>query len=365
MQHPDRIPSLDGWRAVAILAVIAAHVRDAALPVNQANKLQLMLMGLGHKGVEIFFCLSGFLITTKLLEETERTASISLRNFYHRRCFRILPAQYVYLFTLFLLMSLGYVRIGPADFASSLLFFRNSMDGSHYTAHFWSLAIEEQFYFVWPFLLLRLGVNRWKVFAPLAALLLELWHMADLHFHLTSFPGGDFRTDYNADALLWGCCLALWAAFIRAKVPTAFAGWLGAMALPASAALYVLHAPAREMWEPMLFSVAIAGTIFAPEFAIGRFLEFRALTLIGLWSYSLYLWQQLFFPPFGFPRILGISQRLPFSIFFLFLTAIGSYYLIEQPMIGLGKRLRSRSARTILITGRNEAAFSKAGDFRN
>src|SRR5580704_3843554 len=158
--RPDKsrhIPTLDGWRALAILLVIAHHAGTAFYGEKEYYASSPTRFGIW--GVPVFFGLSGILITKLLLEEFDRTGAISLKNFYIRRAFRILPPASLYVLCV---AALGLV-VSRTEFVGSLLFFRNYLPDSIaglYTAHFWSLAVEEHFYLIWPGLLVWLGVRR-------------------------------------------------------------------------------------------------------------------------------------------------------------------------------------------------------------
>src|SRR5262249_54819702 len=123
----------------------------------------------GAIGVDLFFGLSGFLIGTRLLEERRRTARIHLVAFYIRRSFRILPPYLAYLVALTALAAVGVLATPGRELASCLLFVRNYLiptaGGGWYTGHFWSLAVEEHFYLIWPVLLIVWGARNaaWKV----------------------------------------------------------------------------------------------------------------------------------------------------------------------------------------------------------
>jgi peptidoglycan/LPS O-acetylase OafA/YrhL len=157
-----RIPSLDGWRGVAILLVLSDHVQMALLghPMRQWALT-------GQHGVTIFFVLSGYLITSKLLE-----GPINLKTFYLRRFFRLMPVAWAYLATLWLFDALMRMHdMSVREATSCLLFYRNFLIGHIATLHFWSLSIEEEFYLTWPVLLLLLGPrrNRWIALAGMFA----------------------------------------------------------------------------------------------------------------------------------------------------------------------------------------------------
>src|SRR5258708_2018236 len=149
-----RIPSLDGLRALSIFLVLALHSIQR-LEVN--SPISFLWVGIfnGATGVFIFFVISGYLITSLLLREHEKRGSISLRGFYFRRAMRILPPLYVYVGVLLLLGLAGKLPIFKLDIISALFFFHDyALSLMWSLEHFWSLSIEEQFYLIWPVLLL-------------------------------------------------------------------------------------------------------------------------------------------------------------------------------------------------------------------
>ena len=151
----SRIPSLDGLRALSIFLVVALHTLQR---YNMSHHVWLGWYAVfnGASGVFIFFEISGFLITSLLLQEHERRGSVSLRGFYLRRVFRILPPLYFYIAVVVLLGLFGRLALNRSDIVSGLLFFHNF--APHLTMwsmeHLWSISVEEQFYLWWPLLLI-------------------------------------------------------------------------------------------------------------------------------------------------------------------------------------------------------------------
>ena len=170
------IPTLDGWRALAIAFVLFSHGYPS---LERVGFLELYFREpLGIFGVEIFFALSGFLITTKLLQEEEKKGSISLQNFYIRRAFRILPASLMFILFVALLSYIGSVpSVTPGRILSTILFFANysTAQPTYYLAHFWSLAVEEHFYLIWPAILVACTTRHRLKVAILFALAFALW----------------------------------------------------------------------------------------------------------------------------------------------------------------------------------------------
>ncbi|HXI90480.1 MAG TPA: acyltransferase [Bryobacteraceae bacterium] len=321
-----QIPTLNGWRAIAIALVIVCHSLPDCNPA-----------WLGKLGVDIFFGLSGFLITALLLEEHERTGSIDLLAFYRRRAFRILPPALVFL----AVVGLSGLYKSGWELASTLLFFRNYLPvqyGTYATAHLWSLAVEEHFYLLWPGLLVLAGAPFMRRSIGHGALAIALWRLAATSYHWASLAGvgPGQRTDFQLDSLLWGCAVAflytdsatksklilrpwLWAAMAAAVLTPNFIDGASPLLIVASVA------------TPLLIPFLLAGAALQPQWILSRFLELAALQWIGRLSYSLYLWQEIF-------SVDGLkSQSLPLNLALTLAAACASYYLIERPMIQLGR----------------------------
>ena len=181
------LPTLDGWRGIAVLGVILYHGREQ---FPGANPLLTRLAAHCYLGVDVFFAISGFLICGLLLREYEETGDISLRRFYIRRFFRILPPYYVSLAAICAAAAFFALPLNFADVPSCLLFYRNyrplGIDeyGGFYTAHYWTLAIEEHFYLLWPMLLLVVRPKRAGKVAFLLAMMVFSWRVIEGHFHL-------------------------------------------------------------------------------------------------------------------------------------------------------------------------------------
>lgn len=316
------IPTLDGWRAVAILLVLWAHQGNVLYATPEAY-LRGGLFYFGTWGVPIFFGLSGVLITKLLLEEKDRTGRINLRAFYLRRCFRILPPMFVYLAVI---AALGMLQSG-SEFWSCILFFRNYLpwqQGSWYSGHLWSLSVEEHFYLFWPALLVLAGVRRAWIPAVALSGLCAVWRWWNL------FPGSDERTDLRLDSLLLGAALAFVLHSKRGREV------LSRLLTPLAwiACLAGLLMSVRFDWllgASVTIPLLIAGTVIHPEWWISRLLEWKLLKGLGRISYSLYLWQQIFLYPPWQPRPWGgVLQTFPVSLPAAFACALGSYFLVEQ-----------------------------------
>lgn len=345
------LPTLDGWRAIAIILVMIAHASNAIwMPGGEhPDAFWFALTRYGAKGVDLFFGISGFLICSRLLEEHETRGRVSLRGFYIRRFARILPPYYVFLATVTVLGIAGLIVTNRGQLLSSLLFVRNYYpirdDPGWYTGHLWSLAVEEHFYLLWPGLLVLWSPARARSRVVVLALAVAAWRVVEFRLRYVErvLPDVSFyqRTDLRLDALLWGCWMALlirgpvW----RTRVASLLrgSGWI--VAVVALIAVVAFTPPLAMLWQSVLIPMVLAGTTLNPDTPMGRFLETAPLRWIGRISYSLYLWQQVFLVPIAERGQLGVTQWLPLSIACTFAIAAASYYVIERPMIRLGHRL--------------------------
>jgi peptidoglycan/LPS O-acetylase OafA/YrhL len=350
VRHPKRyIPTLDGWRALSVIGVILYHGRYAFFA---GAPWLLRITSHGEIGVDVFFAISGFLICGLLLEELTRTGDISLRHFYLRRCFRILPPYYAALIGICAASVFAAIPINRSDLLGCLMFYRNylpaGMDahGGFYTAHFWSLAVEEHFYLIWPILLLSVGAKRAGKVAFGLALLVFGWRQIQAHYQLLPdiFPPANLtiRTDTRIDSLLWGCLGAIYFPaikrnFERIRFPQL---WLPILAILLASEL--AHLPGLTLIRSILLPALVLSTVVQPASLLGRVLELEPIRWIGTLSYSLYLWQELFLPELhsvAAPGAFHNLQRWPWNVVAILLCATMSRYLIEIPMTRLGHRL--------------------------
>jgi peptidoglycan/LPS O-acetylase OafA/YrhL len=348
----DYRPTLDGWRAIAILLVMFAHAGSILFcPGGRfGNSTLFAICEQGAFGVDLFFGISGLLICGRLLDEQKKTGRFSLGSFYIRRVFRILPPAFAYLAIVGALSVAGVLYVTPGEWLSSVFFSRNyipmARDAGWYTVHFWSLAVEEHFYLIWPAALLMLGSARARRYVPAIALAVAIWRIEDFHhFHSQIWPGvlSDniyHRTDTRFDSLLWGCWIALILSVPAYKEILArrLSGTVIACLVVALIACILGNPPLKMTLESFLIPLILAGTVLNPTMLFSRFLEVSPLRWVGRISYSLYIWQQLFLVSYKIPRPLpfGRVQEFPLNIVVVFVCASASYYLLERPLVALG-----------------------------
>ena len=340
-----RIPSLDGIRAVSILLVIGWHLSFSGTAPWLA---QLLRIDSGNLGVRVFFVISGYLITSILLNEHARTGTIDLRRFYIRRALRIMPVFYVFLGTMVLAGTFGIIEAPSSSIVRAATYTANYSKNVGWTVgHTWSLAVEEQFYLLWPGLIVLLGPRR-SFRAAIVMLLLSpsFRTIAILSGHWPDRPRYSFEC--VADALAAGCLLAygrswLWdhATYRRVLEKREMALW--PVVIATLAAVSVRWERFGAIAGISLLNIAIAVWIDwclrFPNSWVGRVLNARPIAFVGVLSYSIYLWQQPFLRE-------GSTLRFPLSILCVGAVAITSYYIIERPVL----RLRERRSLHIAMT---------------
>ncbi|WP_158883549.1 acyltransferase [Rhodanobacter sp. L36] len=344
----QRMPSLDGIRAISILLVLYGHLSGTRhFPVTNATYGR-WFGDVAHLGVYLFFVISGFLITSLLTSEREVTGTISLKQFYLRRVLRIFPAFYAFVMTLAIAAAWGGAHLTGRDFAYALTFtFNYSPDHPWLLGHLWSLSIEEQFYLLWPVLfvfmrarhalivaiaaifasaLLRAAIRAWVIHAGPLVLISKM----------TIFPA-------MCDYLAAGCALAMLRPWLLTQgwyLRLTSSRWL-MLTVPVVLAInrvggdpmaILLGSPVTNVCLALLIE---SSTRHANSLA-GRLLNWKPIAFIGTLSYSLYLWQEIFLDRSSSAWMNAFPQNMVFA----FLAALASYFVIERAFVRLRRRLR-------------------------
>lgn len=345
-----QIPSLDGIRAVSFLIVFVSHAGVSVVP--------------GGFGVTVFFFLSGYLITTLMRQEIEQTGTVNFGQFYLRRALRILPPFYLVLAVAIALTLLGVMEgslelravVAQVLHYSNYWFAEHGWNGiARGTGVYWSLAVEEHFYFVFPALYLlfhRFGIRGKQMAMAFWAICagVLLWRCA-LVFGLDAVSHRvAVASDSRVDSMLFGCALAVWnnPALDDTDEPLA-AVWLRLL-LPGGLLLllltFVVRGDAfRETIRYTLQGLALypifRTAIRRPDWGPYKLLNSAILRRIGLLSYSLYLvhhtvleglWDHL-------PRNVALRILVAFALSFALAQAM--YVLVEAPCARLRKRLHA------------------------
>lgn len=345
----SRIRGLDGLRAFSISLVLIAHLLGTQHfhPPEVISRV-LGLFFLGPLGVRIFFVISGFLITSLLMEEERRTGTVSLRRFYFRRTLRIFPPYYLYILIIVLMEAIGALSLRPGDVWHAMTYTTNyHPDRSWYLGHAWSLAVEEQFYILWPFLYRGLGQARAKRILCGYILLAPVWRLLVVH----AFPSQGFEIGETffttADSIACGCLLAL--GHRRLTEYATYSRWIDSPAylliIPAVLAINALGRFAKLDWvfcitaQNVLIALFIERVTRSERGWVPKILNARPMVLLGLWSYSVYLWQQ---PLLNRQVQDSWLTVFPVNLLGCLALAATSYYLVEQPVLRLRQRLELR-----------------------
>jgi peptidoglycan/LPS O-acetylase OafA/YrhL len=354
-RHLGFDPTLDGVRGMAVLAVLGLH---------------LGLFGGGNNGVTLFFTLSGFLITGLLVQEYDNAGAVNLPHFYIRRGLRLLPALFLVLaadIVFVLCCRHGYeLKVGIAAAGATLFYSANwclalKLLPMRQLTHTWSLAVEEQFYLLWPFLvimLLRLRVSR-RGLAALVALA-GVAFVAE-RFLLAAWGATEARLynglDTRADALLFGAAAGFvfrHRMFGESHTQRRILGWaaIGSALLLAVHLFAGLGAVPRSVAGASLGSYSVAAALSAVLIlgltcggsglgALRAILRFAPIRYTGKISYGLYLWHYLVFTILDEFNLVPPGWAVLVKPAAAFLVAAASFQFVEKPCLGLKDRFAS------------------------
>ncbi len=365
------VPPLDGLRGIAVLLVMLSHT-IVLVPGRLAGGRYHDYVSGGLLGVDLFFVLSGFLITAILLGERATHGGVALGSFYARRALRLLPALYLFLLVSWLYATfVGFptnpdlLPIQPGSVGSSirwaLIYASNWQVVYHLFSvsegfgHLWSLAVEEQFYLVWPVLLIVLLRVCRDVRAVVAFLVVAIGLVALRRYVLWSEGMNPLflyvRTDTRADSLLVGALLAvLW---VRRRTPTRGlvpAAWIATAVLCLFVATAQLESAYLYVGGFTVFALATAALILATvetDWVGNRFLSVQPLRMVGRVSYGLYLWHLPIF--FAVAREgQSWSPLVRVAVAFCLTAALTalSWELVERPALQLKRRFSRRELRS-------------------
>jgi peptidoglycan/LPS O-acetylase OafA/YrhL len=345
-QNPlARIRELDGWRAVSILLVLLHHLFFFQHPqfAQRFPPLRHFFAYAGPQGVRTFFVISGFVICRLLISEQQRYGSVSLKGFYTRRVFRILPPFYLYLTTIAILTLTGALHESRHAIAASAAFLYDlrSLQVNWLVGHTWSLAVEEQFYLIFPVLWIITPQRRRGPLFTCVFLLCVAWTLS------WALPRGDGVVTEQARAgfscISCGILMAIYeqrarnlAARVHPAVVTLVALILLDHPVPADTTFERLF---DSLFVPLGLGLVILYSLERASW-LKAVLCSRPVQAVGLTSYGIYLWQQLFtMPAIDFPA------QPTFTRFLLPLLAITvpiSYFFVEKPAMRIGKALSTK-----------------------
>jgi peptidoglycan/LPS O-acetylase OafA/YrhL len=348
--HRGRYKIIDGWRGVSIMLVILSHLalrfadtfrvrpfrvllENGAGPGEWAvNFCARVLSEGGALGVRVFFVISGYLITSLLLKEQEATGVVVLSAFYARRFFRIVPPFFVLLLAVGLLIQYGEIVAPMSDLFYAGTFLCNTVSCGTWLTHTWSLSVEEQFYFVWPVIFCVLGVTYRMTALFVIISTLALFSLCSAFFDCLGW--------FKYNSISFSCialgCLSACVPKVRKSLEDFATPWVvvvcvGILTTPAFLAGNRPGQAVVEVLVPVAIGVLFFGS-FRSEWA-GKTLHCRPLQIVGLGSYSLYLWQQIFLQE---PQHYEPHSLLRFPPLMI-ACAAASYFLIEVPSMRAGR----------------------------
>ncbi len=369
---PSRIAALDGLRGIAILLVVGCHYY-ASVPTPEGSAINDFLRGaagLGYTGVDLFFVLSGFLIGGALLDH--HASPRLLPAFYARRFYRIIPL-YLLLLASFLIgrqipglstTNHGAYFVSAVPTWSYFVFVQNiAMTwmrdiGPYWLGATWSLAVEEQFYLVMPFIIRGLSLRQVMVSCVIVILLSPLLRLNALYNAHNAFAAM-FLLLTRADGLMWGvlCACLVRDAAMKSAIQR-HGRWLTAAVAGGAIVFVVLtlqhsgaDSPPMLSWGYSLlsawFAAAVLGVILFPSAKATEMLTWRPLAAVGITSYFIYLfhtpiWYVLHWLCFNLPPLHVSWQAGAVTVlaFFITLAAAGiSWRWFEGPLLKLGHRV--------------------------
>ena len=357
-----RLPALDGVRGIAILMVMALHVGYVVHPASPG--LPRSYATGGFAGVDVFFVLSAFLITTLLLEEKDRTGGVSLSDFYARRAFRLLPALGLLLAAhLLYAIDTGLSIRREAEALLSVSFYSSNFTQSFHMympselSHTWSLAIEEQFYLLWPSLLILIfafrSARRGDLLARIPWALAGALVVNDVTRILVwwnqGYPAAYMLPYCHADGLIIGCTLAF--IYKRGYTPSTnaeIAGWVSFLGLVVFTFFWVQGRVGESVFYGGYTVLAAAAALLINGAlldggSLQRCLSWRPLVMVGRVSYGLYLWHVMVLTILVQHQLgLGRWPRAALGVFLSCLATAVSWKFVEQPALRFKRRFGRR-----------------------
>jgi peptidoglycan/LPS O-acetylase OafA/YrhL len=353
-------------RAISITMVLLGHLSRTLPSVITKNKLFSFFLGSeglladGSLGVNIFFVISGYLITKLLIIERKKTGSVNLKDFYIRRILRIFPVFYLYIIVIIILKTFyipklfeSYTLVGFAAIYlwnyAHLFHIHTTIreNGFRFFGHFWSLSLEEQFYLIWPLMFIRLTNGTLTKVVVAIIVITPVIRIATYFFMPGSRGQMSMMLQTGGSTIFIGCLGAILenTTFFKEKITGVIYNnklivVIAIFLLVISPLLFkffggVYSVPLGSTLNSLCIAVLLYWLVYVPS-KVSDFLNKKIIIEIGILSYSLYIWQQLFLTV----RLHLWINQFPQNIFLVFAVASISYYAIEKPILQLKKRFK-------------------------
>lgn len=342
------IHSLDGLRAISILLVLIGHASFLYQP-----SLSVLKAWAGHvqgTGVTFFFILSGFLITGLLIHEKTQNNSIDIKKFYFKRFFRIFPPYYFFLFVILGLVYFEVLTFPFRDFLPALTYTWNYLPTTTwYLGHTWSLSLEEQFYLIWPILFLFLSLNNLRKSAIILIFLTPVIRVAWYYLFPEERGLMSIMLHTRVDSLMFGCFLAYLSKENKIKSLFRYIEKYFGFVLSIIFLFFVSPILKDIFRGKYLMTVGYSAECvsiciiiisclnMSQSNLIYKTLNSKLLRHIGILSYGLYLWQQVF-----------LAKELEFGSFelirflYLYVVVLILFVFMEFPVMNLSKSIQKR-----------------------
>jgi peptidoglycan/LPS O-acetylase OafA/YrhL len=346
------IKGFDGLRAISIIMVLLSHLGLFTFFLLDLKESPLPQLISGTNGVMFFFAISGFLITHLLLLEKKANGKVSLFNFFARRILRLAPPLLVFYCVIAILMVTGVISISSWAFIISFFYLYNFVPdkfNSGFLSHTWSLAVEEQFYLFWPFVVNFYNARKTAAIAVVILVLcvIAVWIYPSITF---SLHGRDYTLEeyfYPMRFLFPAMAPIMCGAIISVLNYKGFFDLFRSdiLLLFIAVMLYVLPSFLPSGLHAYLSFFQSAGVslllvyIYRNQTSVlTRVLEYPSFAFIGKISYGIYIWQGLFLKT-GPGGSLWINQ-FPVNLLLTFAVALLSYYIVEKPALKLKSRFK-------------------------
>ena len=336
---------LNGLRAISVFLVIAMHLQSYDF-FKEYHLIRFWPFLGGNAGVNLFFCISGFLITEILIRQ-KLANKLSLKVFIIRRTLRIFPLYYFFLAIVLLLTLLHVITVSKVTLLASAFYFSNFLPVTHISTvlgHTWSLAVEEHFYLLWPIIFIKCTI---KAIGKIILLGVALCILA--YFIIICFGSGTLFRLYQFTIpailpILFGSYLAYFKNFSYKKFEKMFSGF--SFIIPVIAFLIIVLFPSiNSIFFPLFNSVVyffmIGYLVQYQNSRVTNFLEYPALAYIGKISYGLYIWQGFFIGSGSHIDIVIFGctiSKFPINLCLTFIFSVLSYHFFEQKFLKLKDR---------------------------